>query len=515
MVRRRPALIGSTEGASIVRSPGSSSDQPSTISRSSSRRWMSWILQRSRSRWLTVILLCLIVWIVVDQSSFLVELPAVNQADDDGELDAFETRHLMPIMIPSFNANREASFLVTPPPMIYTSPFEKQQATEADYADLEIGRKEFRREILPVDNLRYNLFRRRQLKKMDQTSEDETTYHADELEYSACQRPSWRDWYFPTCNSFHEIDLWRATDDAVPSFDSYFFGHGHYRDAWKISSENDASPFVLKTTRIRHDMDAEFLAEIKMDALIMTVLLQSPRIVNIMGACSGSLAVEAVDVNMLDQWIPRYRATKYKASVDVPGLHVKGDVRSENNLTMSNKIDDAVDIASAIADMHGYSGGVIVHDDLMPDQWLRRNDGQLVLSDYNRAYVLAWNVEENKYCPILDRRVGNYYDAPELMLDTEENEKINIYQLGGHIYALITGLRVYQENSLEKARNRVRKGDLPYVDLAFRNGTYVERELTRIMERCWTHDPFERPDIFEVLRDLREVQARHRQEASK
>lgn len=44
------------------------------------------------------------------------------------------------------------------------------------------------------------------------------------------------------------------------------------------------------------------------------------------------------------------------------------------------------------------------------------------------------------------------YDAPEVESEAPNDEKINVYQFGGHIYSLITGLRVYQEDYVGDAR---------------------------------------------------------------
>jgi len=44
------------------------------------------------------------------------------------------------------------------------------------------------------------------------------------------------------------------------------------------------------------------------------------------------------------------------------------DVHPMNNLTLTAKLELAVAMAESLADIHGFSGGAIVHGDVHPDQ---------------------------------------------------------------------------------------------------------------------------------------------------
>lgn len=56
-------------------------------------------------------------------------------------------------------------------------------------------------------------------------------------------------------------------------------------------------------------------------------------------------------------------------------------------------------MAEAVADLHGFSGGVMVHQDIQLSQFLFNKDKSLVkLNDFNRAEFLLWDEEEEKYC---------------------------------------------------------------------------------------------------------------------
>ena len=63
------------------------------------------------------------------------------------------------------------------------------------------------------DQQKYNRAKQLQLEEMDQFHLSSKHYHDDELDIKECQRPNWRSFYFPNCNSFHEMDLSRSHND--------------------------------------------------------------------------------------------------------------------------------------------------------------------------------------------------------------------------------------------------------------------------------------------------------------
>lgn len=55
-------------------------------------------------------------------------------------------------------------------------------------------------------------------------------------------------------------------------------------------------------------------------------------------------------------------------------------------------------MAETLAVLHGFEGGIIVHDDVQLCQWLRTREGRLVLGDFNRCEIREWNDEKGEYC---------------------------------------------------------------------------------------------------------------------
>lgn len=128
------------------------------------------------------------------------------------------------------------------------------------------------------------------------------------------------------------------------------------------------------------------------DALIMERLSGSPRIVDIYGHCGSSVMVESLPHEVQEKIVAGGGWIKHE------DLNESDDVDIQNNYTIPEKLNLALEMAESIADLHGFKDGVIVHDDIQLCQWLRNDDGKLRLGDFNRARVLAWNEEKQEYC---------------------------------------------------------------------------------------------------------------------
>lgn len=89
-------------------------------------------------------------------------------------------------------------------------------------------------------------------------------------------------------------------------------------------------------------------------------------------------------------------------------------------------------------------------------------------------------------------------------MDKPLNEKIDVWSLGMNMYALLTGVNpFYNELEVEVVQQKVVNGEKPYIDPRYRSRSFAEGKLVEIIERCWTYDADERPDIFEIARLLK------------
>jgi serine/threonine protein kinase len=130
-----------------------------------------------------------------------------------------------------------------------------------------------------------------------------------------------------------------------------------------------------------------------MDAFISERLTSSERIVDIYGHCGLSILSEFVDGGYLEDIIvPGEGYMKPK------NLDDHDDVKPQNNLTANDKLLIALEMAESIALLHNYPGGRIVHDDIQLSQFLRTKNGYIKLNDFNRAEIMLWDEENQKYC---------------------------------------------------------------------------------------------------------------------
>jgi serine/threonine protein kinase len=310
-----------------------------------------------------------------------------------------------------------------------------------------------------------------------------------------CRRVSWHRFHFPNCNTFHEMDL----SCNAPVYLSY----GAYRDV-----------FVFKHTYLGHEQrliwkqiqvgeEYEFSYDnyefVRMDALVSERLTFSPRIVDIYGHCG---------LSMLSELLPNGEVQEIV--VPTSGYTKKTDqskeLHPENNLTASEKLFLAKEMAEGLAVLHGFRGGVMVHNDVQLCQWLYDEHHRIKLNDFNRAEVMLYDEENGQWCRYRNGPGNGNYRAPEEYVDKPLDEKIDVYSFGNNIYALLTGLWPQFDGMGENQVDftaKISKGLKPYVDPRYKTRSFAEGKLVEVLERCWEFDQDKRTSIFEVLDYLR------------
>ena len=82
---------------------------------------------------------------------------------------------------------------------------------------------------------------------------------------------------------------------------------------------------------------------------------------------------------------------------------------------------------------------------------------------------------------------------------------MDVYSFGNNIYALLTGLWPFHDvKDNGEVQQRIKDGELPFVDSRFEDGSYAEQKLVQVLQRCWIYNPADRADIFEVVALLKE-----------
>jgi serine/threonine protein kinase len=123
----------------------------------------------------------------------------------------------------------------------------------------------------------------------------------------------------------------------------------------------------------------------RMDAIVSERLSSSPRIVDIYGFCGLSMMSEYLSMGDLMKY-----ATPGGGRSHPVKLNDTEDVDPKNSFSATEKLTLSLQMAGAIALLHSYKGGLIVHDDIQLSQFLISKEGYLKLNDFNRAEIMLW-----------------------------------------------------------------------------------------------------------------------------
>lgn len=270
-----------------------------------------------------------------------------------------------------------------------------QEPMQPDYDDLEMTTlhngvaADYIRTISPNDYRNLHTERREFLEAIDDEEVTVDYEHAGELSYPReCQRNNWGWTPKPACNNMHETSVnFYASSVMQQSYDLKYLSHGYYRDTWLVEPHRRDlldREFILKTLRLieDHEFDYYNMRKVEKEAVVMERLTASKIIVDIYGHCGTSIIAEAMPGEVTMSIVPADDIDDYDRG------HIKqeeldemqeDDVHPMNNLTIKEKVDLALLMAESLAELHGFNGGMIIHGDLHPDQWLKTADGSIKL----------------------------------------------------------------------------------------------------------------------------------------
>ncbi len=318
-----------------------------------------------------------------------------------------------------------------------------------------------------------------------------------------CQRIQEHRLSFPTCNEFHQLD--HTASNLLPSGYAYV-NRGYFREVfsldhlyrkdtlWRFGRDR----LALKQIRYK-DSDAthEYFEYVRMDAIVAERLTASPRIYDIYGYCGLSILSEYFYHGDIEK-----QSILNDGFLSSTSLDDEEGVDPQNDLTPEQKLVLGLEMAEALADLHGYSNGLIIHDDIQMSQFLlNRNQTRLKLNDFNRAEFPMW--DGTKYCRYQNGKGRGIWRSPEEYQDLPLTESIDVWSLGNNLYGLLTGLNpLYDSESVETTQTRIIKGEVGFVDPRYSKRSKAERALVRIIKKCFEYEPGDRPTIFEVVQEL-------------
>jgi serine/threonine protein kinase len=136
---------------------------------------------------------------------------------------------------------------------------------------------------------------------------------------------------------------------------------------------------------------------VRMDAMVADRLTSSPRIYDIYGFCGMAIMSEFFPYgDYEDVAVP---GSGYLLTEKEQIYQETHELKSYNSITSTDKLRISLQMAEALADLHGDPMGIIVHQDVQLSQYLLSADGQTVkLNDFNRAEFMLWDENKGKYC---------------------------------------------------------------------------------------------------------------------
>ena len=238
-----------------------------------------------------------------------------------------------------------------------------------------------------------------------------------------------------------------------------------------------------------------------MDALITERFTSNHQFVDLYGHCGASMLSEYLRKGDLERKaIP---GTGFTQQAD---LHDEDDVKPWNTFSASEKLSLSLQMAELIAALHEYPHGRIVHNDIQLSQFLFDASGRLKFNDFNRGEIMLWDEQKQDYCRYRNGPGSGNNRAPEEYFDKPLNEKIDVYSYGNGVYGLLTGLWPFytlNDDHEEEVKEKIRKGETPFIDPRYRNRSLEEGILAGIIDACWAYDPDARPDMVSVVTKLR------------
>lgn len=249
-------------------------------------------------------------------------------------------------------------------------------------------------------------------------------------------------------------------------------------------------------------LDIDIMESHSLDAQIMDIFSSSPFVMDIYSYCGTSVFIETMETD----------------------LHSKVEIVSNTDRwTEGELIQIAIAMATGLAELHGFEGGVIFSNDLKLEHWLISSSGEIKLSDFNSAEYLSWNATASSYCTIDEdpKEAFSFRFPPELFKEeTKVSETVDVWAFGWSLYVLLNrgeqSARGISESRLKEMKESARKGDLSFFKEFRWSDSLIEGQLIQIIKHCWNYEKENRPFMGDIVRRLYKVrdEARRRGEVT-
>jgi Protein kinase domain len=111
------------------------------------------------------------------------------------------------------------------------------------------------------------------------------------------------------------------------------------------------------------------------------------------------------------------------------------------------------------------------------------------------------NLLVDSYLPPID---AQYRSPEEYEWSRDLTEKIDVYNLGQIFFTLLTG-HFITDDEAKQERRALEKGGAITIDPRYKERSKVEAKLVEIIEWCQERKREDRPSVFELIEELKDV----------
>ncbi|KAL3942078.1 MAG: hypothetical protein SGBAC_003674 [Bacillariaceae sp.] len=351
--------------------------------------------------------------------------------------------------------------------------------------------------------------------------------HNKEAIPNGCELQEWQQVGHPNCMDLHQLDLSLLLKDAFQDTTTNndnnnnnntttttatalqsgkYLSSGMWRDVFRLPAAaaathppsghahnaKDAINFVvLKMMKSEHDVDDRNLERHLREAIVMDVLNNSPRIVNLFAYCGTSVLTEYLPMDLEAYLRPKTRTKRKRIRRGQKGP-LSDEKKAPRVTTAVERLDLALQTAKAVEELHQHD---IIHADLQSKQFLvdlETSSGVTVkLNDFNRCRFLPREKKQPArltdkknttsrssssrsslsmnssslpppICPILIPTAPGLARSPEEYEMQPLTTQLDIYSLANVWYQILTGSSPWAEQSnMNVVKNLILNGKKP------------------------------------------------------
>ncbi|OHT16708.1 hypothetical protein TRFO_12966 [Tritrichomonas foetus] len=253
-------------------------------------------------------------------------------------------------------------------------------------------------------------------------------------------------------------------------------GSGSFSNVYLIQNKTDGKLYAAKESKKPlQDSQKEVINEIK----ILAAAMNCPSIIKLYGFNRTNFDNQPFPVIIMEYM-------KHGSLLSI--LDQERSCNAHPNWTPTKKYINILGIALGMKKLHSQN---IIHRDLKPANILMDENLYPKICDFGISKMLM----DNQNC---QTEAGTpQYMAPEIILNKEYNNKVDVFSFALIVYEIVAGRQPYDFSRgiyccLENIKNGERP-DLTYVE------SYQQKEF---LIKCWDQNPKNRPSFDQIITDI-------------